>query len=64
MGRIKTQLIKRLTFQLIKLHKEKLKDLFDDNKKVVDSYLGKPGKVIRNKVAGYVTRLMKHKEDL
>ncbi|HLF54581.1 MAG TPA: 30S ribosomal protein S17e [Candidatus Nanoarchaeia archaeon] len=63
MGRIKTKLIKRLTFDVIKLTKERLTTNFDENKKVVIEYLADASKKTRNSVAGYVTRLMKHKEE-
>ena len=62
MGRIKTQLIKRLTFEIMK-QREKLSPQFDENKKVVADLLAGASKKIRNSVAGYVTRLMKIKEE-
>lgn len=64
MGRIKTQLIKRLTFQLMKEHKEEFKESFEDNKKIVERFLDTDYKKIRNIIAGYVTRLVKTKEVL
>lgn len=64
MGRIKTQLAKRLTLQLLKEHKGELKETFEENKPIVSNLLTNPGKKIRNIVAGYVTRLMKHKEEI
>ncbi len=62
MGRIKTQLIKRLTWQLAKKHKDEFQQSFDENKKVVEKYLSVQNKKIRNTIAGYVTRLAKSKE--
>ena len=62
MGRIKTQLIKRLTFEIMK-QRERLSPEFEGNKKVVAGLLGGASKKIRNSVAGYVTRLMKIKEE-
>ncbi len=62
MGRIKTQLIKRLTFEIMK-QREKLSPQFDENKKVVADLIAGASKKIRNSVAGYVTRLMKIKEE-
>ena len=35
MGRIKTKMIKRLTFELIKQSRERFTTTFDENKKVV-----------------------------
>jgi len=63
MGRIKTKLIKRLGFQLMKERGDELKENFDENKKLVEQFLKGPSKKIRNCVAGYVTRLVKRKEE-
>ena len=63
MGRIKTQLIKRLTFQLMKEYKQEFKLDYNENKKLVEKFLTGPSKKIRNCIAGYVTRLMKRKEE-
>ncbi len=63
MGRIKTKLIKRLTFEIVKQSRERLSTQFDENKKVVGELIGDASKKIRNSVAGYVTRLMKIKEE-
>ena len=65
MGRIKTQLIKRLTFQLIKKHKDDFKPTFGENKPLVEQRLSGPlSKKLRNTIAGYVTRMMKTREEL
>ena len=63
MGRIKTKLIKRLTFEIMKQSRDKLSQSFEENKKVVGELIGDASKKIRNSVAGYVTRLMKTKEE-
>jgi small subunit ribosomal protein S17e len=63
MGRIKTQMIKRLTLQLVKQHKQLFSTDYVTNKKLVEQLLTNPSKKIRNTVAGYVTRLMQRKED-
>lgn len=63
MGRIKTQLIKRLTRDIIKMSKPELGQDFEQNKKVVAQLIGGASKKIRNSVAGYATRLMKVKEE-
>ena len=63
MGRIKTQLIKRLTFEIMKQSRDQLSQQFEGNKKVVSELLGGASKKIRNSVAGYLTRLMKIKEE-
>ena len=63
MGRIKTSLIKRLTFEIMKQSRESLTTKFEDNKKVVSELLGDASKKIRNSVSGYLTRLMKTGEE-
>lgn len=63
MGRIKTQLIKRLTLQLVKQHQQLFTTDYVANKKIVEQLLTNPSKKIRNTVAGYVTRLIQHKEE-
>jgi len=64
MGRIKTSLIKRVTMNLVKEHKDDLTDDFEKNKELIAGYVDLPSKKIRNVIAGYVTRLIKAKEDI
>ncbi len=59
MGRIKTQLIKRTTHELINKHGDKVLKTFDDNKKIVEKYTDVSSKKLRNVIAGYLTRLKK-----
>ncbi len=60
MGRIKTQLIKRTTKEIMVKHKDKVKENFEDNKKVVEANTDITSKKLRNIVAGYMTRLKRH----
>ncbi len=62
MGRIKTKLIKRLTFQLLAQHREALTTEFGPNKLVVGRDLVGASKKMRNVVAGYATRKMRRVE--
>mgnify|MGYP001149239139 CR=1 FL=1 len=59
MGRIKTQLVKRVSHEMIDGREDKFTTDFNENKKVVDSMADVPSKKIRNIIAGYVTRLIK-----
>lgn len=59
MGRIKTQLIKRISKKLVAEHKQDLKKDFDENKQSVAKYLDATSKKMRNIISGYVTRMMK-----
>lgn len=59
MGRIKTQLSKRVTLELYKKHKDKFTKSFEENKEKVKNLLKLPSKKQLNIVSGYVTRLSK-----
>ena len=63
MGRIKTKLVKRITRELIVKYGTNFKKDFDENKKLVSQYAEVPSLKMRNVIAGYVTRLMKIKEE-
>jgi small subunit ribosomal protein S17e len=63
MGRIKTKQIKRLGFQLMRERGDVLKEDFNENKKLVEQFLKGPSKKMRNCIAGYVSRLVKRKEE-
>lgn len=63
MGRIKTLLTKRLSFETVERFKDRLSEEFEDNKKVVRAVIPSASKKVRNTVAGYVTRIMKQKEE-
>ncbi|MAE13801.1 30S ribosomal protein S17e [Candidatus Woesearchaeota archaeon] len=59
MGRIKTQLIKRTTNELLAKHRDKFSTDFSENKAKVQELTDMQSKKLRNTVAGYVTRQMK-----
>lgn len=59
MGRIKTQLIKRTTEDIVSKDSGAFTTDFNENKKVLDSKLNISSKKMRNVIAGYVTRLKK-----
>ena len=60
MGRIKTQLIKRTTKKFMDEHKDKIKEDFEENKKLVAENTDVTSKKLRNVIAGYLTRLKRH----
>lgn len=64
MGRIKTALIKRITFDIYKAKKDQLSNSYEGNKKVVQDMVQMPSKKLRNTVAGYLTRLTKAKTEI
>ncbi len=63
MGRIKTKLIKRVTLKLFKEHRDEFKPEFEENKEIVSKLADVPSKKIRNIIAGYITRLVRRKEE-
>jgi small subunit ribosomal protein S17e len=64
MGRIKTAMVKRVTHELIRDHREEFKKNFDENKLALAKLVDIPSKKMRNVIAGYATRLMKRKEEI
>merc|ERR1740124_857666 len=59
MGRVRTGLVKRASRQIIEKYYSKLTIDFDTNKKVCEEVAMIPTKRLRNKIAGFVTHLMK-----
>jgi len=64
MGRIKTALTKRIALKLVREHRNQLKDNFEDNKKIVNELADISSRKIRNIIAGYVTRIIKNKQEI
>ena len=62
MGRIKTQLIKRTTQELMEKEGNSFTTDFNENKKILGTKMNIPSKKLRNVVAGYATRLKKNEE--
>ena len=59
MGNIRTSFVKRLARELIDTHKGVFTTDFEENKKLVQEYSTVSTKHLRNKIAGYVTRLVR-----
>ena len=64
MGRIKTALIKRVTNELVDLHRDSFTKNYEENKKIVGNFADIPSKKLKNIIAGYVTRLMKTTQEI
>lgn len=58
MGRIKSTIVKRTARNLLE-EENKFSDNFEKNKKLLADTM--PSKKVRNKIAGYITRLKKEK---
>ena len=61
MGRIKSLMVKRAAKQLLAKDGDKFNDQFSHNKKILGRTM--PSKPIRNKIAGYMARLVKMKAE-
>ena len=64
MGRVKTQLIKRTTWELYRKHSQNFSQDFAENKPILAKYAAIPCKKIRNSIAGYLARLVKRKQEI
>lgn len=62
MGRIKTQLVKRVTHQLMDEYGDRFKDNFEENKPLVAKYTDVSSKKMKDVIAGYVTRIKKKQQ--
>lgn len=58
MGNIRTKDIKTASFKLMNAYPERFNTDFENNKQVVQELKITDKKIARNKVAGYITRVM------
>lgn len=63
MGKVRTVLIKRLSRELVERYHDSFSTDFDQNKEVLDELLTNTTKRLRNRIAGYITRLMIIRQD-
>ncbi len=59
MGNIRTSFVKRTSAELIETYEGKFTTDFEENKKLVEEFTTVSTKHLRNKIAGYVTRLVR-----
>ena len=59
MGNIRTTFIKRTSNELLENYEGKFTTNFEENKKLVEEFTTVSTKHLRNKIAGYVTRIVK-----
>ena len=57
MGKVRTESVKNLAKDLLNKHHDKFTTDFDTNKRLVEELAIGSTKTIRNKVAGYISRL-------
>ena len=61
MGRIRTHDIKKVSFELVERYSNRFTADFKTNKEIVNEVKVADSKKIRNKIAGYITRIVKNK---
>lgn len=64
MGNIRPTYIKRVAHELLDEHAEMFTEDFEHNKEMVRELTNTRGKVLRNRIAGYVTRLREQADEL
>lgn len=59
MGKVRTDVIKRTARALVAQYPTLFKPDFDHNKQIIERILGVKSKKMKNKLAGYITHLVK-----
>lgn len=59
MGKVRTKPIKKIAKELVKTYSNKFTTDFETNKKVLQELIDAKTKKLRNRIAGYITRLKK-----
>jgi len=59
MGRVRTREIKNIALKILEENKDKFTDNFEENKKILNQLYSFYSKKLRNRVCGYITKLIK-----
>ncbi|NIM45457.1 MAG: 30S ribosomal protein S17e [Nitrososphaeria archaeon] len=57
MGKVRTELVKRIAEELVERYPDKFSADFENNKKLVESFTTVSSAKLRNRIAGYITSL-------
>lgn len=57
MGRVKPGFMKRIADELLKEHGDSFTENFEDNKLLVEKFTNINSKLVRNRIAGYITKI-------
>jgi small subunit ribosomal protein S17e len=63
LGRVRALYIKRAARELIERYPDKFSTDFEENRKFLNEILGHLGKPIRNRIAGYISTLLKQRKE-
>ena len=62
MGKVRTEMVKRISIELVDRYERSFTTEFEQNKQFLKEIGLDVSKKLRNKIAGYVTRIMKSEE--
>jgi small subunit ribosomal protein S17e len=57
LGKVRTELVKRIAQELLERYPDRFNADFENNKKLVESFTTVSSTRLRNRIAGYITRL-------
>jgi len=57
LGKVRTELVKRIAEELVERYPDKFNADFENNKKLVESFTTVSSAKLRNRIAGYITSL-------
>jgi small subunit ribosomal protein S17e len=59
MGKVRTEMVKRISLELLNRYEKSLSTEFEQNKQFLNEIKLDVSKKLRNRIAGYITRLVK-----
>ena len=57
MGKVRTETVKRISRELLRRFPDRFEGEFESDKQAVNELVTTPSKRLRNRIAGYITRL-------
>jgi small subunit ribosomal protein S17e len=63
LGRVRTLFIKRAARDLLEKYPERFSIEFEHNRRVLDELMSHLSKSVRNRIAGYISTLLKQKKE-
>lgn len=63
MGKVRPEYIKRVSKELLKRYPQVFTNEFENNKQIIPNYAKIQSKHVRNRIAGYITHLVKYEKE-
>ena len=60
MGKVRPMFIKKISRELVENHPQIFSSDFEKNKELVEKFVNVQSKTVRNRIAGYITSLIKN----